>query len=223
MKEIVALIVAAVLLPMAPVLATGHATDQQPSESRRVSSRKGTPILQSRLEGERELIVEKDASPPLEVEPPPGMSPLEWYTSVSDVVLIANVVGIEPSLTKDADWITSAVSARVTQVLKSPEAVLWSEGLITFRQDGGEMDLGGTHVRAVLPWAAGYEVGKSYLIFASLGEDGRTLIFGPESTFKIDASSTLRPLAFKGKMRDEQGVSLTAAKDRIRVAATQRR
>ena len=101
-------------------LVSGRTDAQQGTESRRVVSRKGAPLLWLRHSGDKDVVIEKDATPPMVFEAPHGMSQLEWLGSTADQVLIIHVARITPHLTKTEDWITSEVAGSVLEVV-SPD------------------------------------------------------------------------------------------------------
>jgi hypothetical protein len=209
------------LLTMSSVEGEVPRAGSQSSEIRRVMSQRGTPLHQFPKTGERELVVEKDQSPPMVVGAGPGASELEWYASLAEVVLLVRVTRVDSSLSQGADWISSVVSADVLEVLEEPAETgeSYSGKLVRFEQDGGEMDLNGARVRAVLRWASGFEVGKTYMVFGGAVGDSRAFKVTQEISFEIDESSTLRPLAHRGAVRREMGVPLSVAAERIRSAA----
>lgn len=189
-------------------------------EQPRVQSRRGTPLASLVKPGQSTLVVEKDQSPPLAVEPPPGVGQLEWLTSLAPVVLIVQVEKIVPALTPAGDWIESTVHAPVEEVLKSAPLTLSPGPAIRFRQDGGRMRIAGTDVRAVLPWTDSFEAGERYLIFAEAVSGPDVFTVNPAASYLISQSGlTLVPLARQGKITSQRGVSLKAATDRIRGAA----
>jgi len=191
-----------------------------PSGTTHAISKVGVPITQLAKGGERELIVQKDATAPLQVEPPPGMTVLEWRTAHADYAMVVHVDTITPSLTPKADWIVSTVSAHVKQVLKNKDAAQINENdVVSFVQQGGEAALNGMHVRAVLPWADSFKIGNDYLIFASVTEDGQRLLVPEIGSFVISPKATLMPLAHAGKEREEMDVPLGIAAARIQSAA----
>jgi hypothetical protein len=195
----------------------GHA---QVEKAAAVQSRTGVPLQALGQGNERELVVEKDVSPPLSVLPPAGTSELAWMTSISDVVLLVRVQTIEPKVTNEQDWITSQVSALVLDVLKGPAAGEIQQGAsVTFAQDGGAMVINGRRIRAELPYARGFSVGRTYLLFATPGEAPGELIVGPESTFEVQSNSQLASLKTRGTPSVESEIPLEIARQRIRSAA----
>lgn len=190
-----------------------------PTDAPTVHSRKGVPLANLGRGDEKEVIVEKDASPPLFVDAPAGTGELEWLTSVSEAVLKIRIERIESSLTEDNDWIISTVTAVVVDVLTtSPSSGLFNGSRITFRQDGGQLDVNGRRIHAVLPWSMAFREGKTYLVFATTDPNTGELLIAPESSFKVDSASKLVPLLKRGKIRQEAGVSLQMARQRIRAA-----
>lgn len=185
-----------------------------------VLSRPGTPLASLIKPGQTTLIVEKDQSPPLIVEPPAGVGQLEWLTSLSPVVLLIRVERIVPQLTPTADWIKSTVHASVEQILKSAPVTMSPDHPIRFVQDGGEMQLSGARVRALLSWADSFQVGQRYLVFADPTQDPDLYQVVSAVSYRIDpAGETLVPLARRGQSTSERDVSLNAAVERVKTAA----
>lgn len=201
-----------------PGATDGHG---QAEKAGAVQSRKGVPLQALGQGTERELVVEKDVSPPLSVLPPPGTSQLAWLTSISDTALLVRVQAIEPTVTSDQDWITSRVSAVVLDVLKAPAAGAVQQGSsVTFAQDGGVMVINGRRIRAELPYARGFAVGRTYLVFGVPGEAAGELIVGPESTFEVQPNAQLASLKTRGDATSaESEIPLDIARQRIRAAA----
>jgi hypothetical protein len=188
-----------------------------------VQSRKGVPLQALGQGTERELVVEKDVSPPLSVLPPAGMSELEWLTSISDVALMVRVQAIASDRTDDQDWITSQVSAVVLDVLKAPvERDVQPGASVTFVQDGGSMVINGRLIRAQLPYARGFAVGRTYLLFGTLGEKAGELVVGAESTFEVQAKTRLASLKTRGAPSATSELPVDIALQRVRAAAATR-
>ena len=195
----------------------GHA---QAAKAGLVQSRKGVPLQALGQGAERELVVEKDVSPPLAVLPPAGTPELTWLTSISDAVLQVRVQAIEPKLTDEHDWITSQVSAIVLDVLKAPAAGAFQPGAsVRFTQDGGVMVINGRRIQAQLPYARGYAVGRTYLVFGVSGEAPGELIVAPQSTFEVQPNAQLASLKTRGTPTVESEIGLEIARQRIRAAS----
>ena len=216
MKKLLALGTALVLA--SGVLVALSRTAQNPGEQGYARSKKGTPIAALAKAGQKSLLVLKDQAPPLSVEPPPSTRQLEWVTSVLPTALVVRVTTVEPHLTAGTDWIESTVTATVEQVLKTPATLPLVQGQsVQFTQDGGDMDLSGVQIHAVLPWADGFNPQSEYLIFANATDDGN-LVVNPFTAYRIGIASALVPLAKAGNPRSEIDVPLAVAAARIMAA-----
>jgi hypothetical protein len=200
---------------LASALVAGAGQAPQATDEKKVLHRKGKPLSQLIPSGAQSVVVEKDQSPPHYVEPPRGTSRLEWLTTLAPIVLVVRVETMDPALTADEDWITTSVTGRVEEILKKPAADPLSVGAaIRFVQDGGEANVRGTSVRAVLPWADSFREGERYLVFAKHADDKWLIDAG--TSYLIDSGDMLKPLARQGRAASEASVSLAAAAARIR-------
>lgn len=107
------------------------------------------------------------------VTPGPGGKQLEWMASISPIVLIARVDRVAPKLSAKEDWIVADVDATIETVVKQPATEsLATSNTIRFVQDGGELDIDGRRVRAVVPYSNSYDAGERYLLFTKREADG---------------------------------------------------
>jgi hypothetical protein len=219
MKRLVSFIIAATV---SSALAGLHAQKQSPPslETPRASHRKDLPLARLIQPGQRLLVVEKDQAPPHVVQPYPAtLGFLEWLTQVSPLVLVIRVDNSVPALTSQGDWIKSTVHATIEQSLKSTSAMASPGESVKFTQDGGEMIISGTTVRAVLPYADGFEPHQRYLVFATPLDRPTDYLIEPSTSFHLAGpNQRLMPLAHEGTIAAEQGVPLTTAVERIRAA-----
>jgi hypothetical protein len=202
------------------LLAGGPTAPSNAQSENALQHRKGTPLSQLVKGRPREVVIEKDQSPPLYIEPPRGTAQLEWITSLAPFVLIVHVDTLDAALTPEEDWVTTAVTARIEQVLKKPAGDPVSEGSsIRFQQDGGDINLTGTLVHAVLPWTEGLKESRRYLVFATrlTALAGWQLDTG--TAYDVTSGGHLRPLARRGKALSEANVPLETAVSRIRATA----
>ena len=177
------------------------------------------PISQLGTGDEKEIVVVKDQSPPLTVGAPPGVGELEWLSSLSSAVLLIRIGSVDASLSDETDWITSAVTAEIVDVVKDTIGWGLSKGSsLRFQQEGGELQLAGRHVRAVLDWASAFKKGKTYLVFASPSEQQDELNVSPTAAYEVGPASRLVPLMSAESRRREADVPIDTAIDRIRKA-----
>ena len=193
---------------------------EEPPKQSRAISQKDRPLEQLIRPGQRLLVVEKDQSPPLTIQPPsPTTGQLEWFAKRTPLVLVIRVHSVVPKLTPTGDWIQSTVHATVEKALKSTSEVVSPGQAFRFSQDGGEMIIRGTTVRAVLPYANLFEAGQRYLVFTEPSKGNDTYLIEPVlSLLLAGPESRLMPLAHEGSMLTERGVTLATALDRINAA-----
>jgi hypothetical protein len=185
--------VAVCLLGVSPVADQPHLGSAADRQAREVPLSPGTPLIEQIRNGEDTLIVRSTRSRPLEVLPPPNTSLFDWSTANASSVVVAEIIGRSPVLTKAGDWITSTIEASILEVLK--ESSTWSAragGTFSFEQDGGEALVGGTRVRAILPWAKPFEVGHRYLLFVSVHPATKAVLVSPFGAYDISGQRPVR-------------------------------
>jgi hypothetical protein len=160
------------------------------------------PIATRITAGESALIVNASPDPPHVVGPDEGVSLAAWTCGFADAVAVIEVVSRESTLTQRGDWIESVVTSTVVDVLKTPPPPIeLSVGAtLAFREDGGQVTIGGTTVTARVPWDTPTVTGKRYLVFL----DGHTgsLRVSPQWTYEIDANDRLQRLTSRDVARD---------------------
>lgn len=163
------------------------------SIGRHVQFRPRVALEQIVRPGEKMLIVDSTASPPLEVLGRPGATTAEWKTEHADVVVVVDVLSIEGRLAAAKDWVTSHVTASVLDIAKARQGWRPKIGaVITFDQQGGETYISGTRVVASVSWAGSLEVGKRYLMFANLNHEANELSVFPSGIYEMTGSDTFR-------------------------------
>jgi hypothetical protein len=163
------------------------------------------------------VVVQKDSQSSTDlVTPGPGQGQLEWMASISPIVLVIRVDRVAPKLSPKEDWIVADVKATVESVVKHPATEpLTSGDTISFVQDGGELEIEGRRVRAVLPFANAYDEGARYLLFTKREPNGALNVYAP-TNYLINADGRLVSLAKKDRWpNSENGVTLTDAVRRI--------
>jgi hypothetical protein len=169
------------------------------------------------LPGEAELVVESRRSRPLEVAPPAGVSAIDWLVRGSDLAFIMFVNDVNSRLTDNQTWITSQVSGSVLEVVKgSPVRPLQVGDHVGFEQDGGEITLVSTKVIARVRWATPVQSYRRYLVFSSVDDSTKELIFDNSTMFDL-TSGRLRSLVHGRFLTDEfNGASEDEILTRIR-------
>jgi len=95
-------------------------------------------------------------------------------------------------LTPNEDWIETSVKMKILQVLKSTGRRSFHVGQeVSIMEPGGSLDLEGRQIDAIVKWARRFEVGKEYLIFASLSS-ANDLVIGAGSSYEIGPGGSLR-------------------------------
>src|SRR5262245_13279848 len=162
------------------------AASQESAPLRVIKARRGTDLRQSLKPTDKQLVVEYDGPPPMQVlEPPRGMTAVQWRVSLVPLVAIVNVVDVVSTETSTRDWIQTEVQANVLEVLKntSPHS-LEAGATVSWIEPGGEISLDGRRVTARVPWARPATKNKGYLVFCSFDENGK-LITGPLDAYEI--------------------------------------
>lgn len=154
----------------------------------------GVPIATLIAAGESELIVNQVEDYSHFVGPADGVSLAAWTCGLADAVAIIEVGNRESGLTGRGDWIQSVVTSTVVEILKAPTSPIdLSVGAtLAFREEGGQVTIGGTVVTARVPWDTPTVTGKRYLVF--LDALTGTLRASPQWTYEIGAEDRLRPL-----------------------------
>lgn len=200
----------------------GRGGSQEPGgaqQEQTVLNRKGLPLAALVKPGAgAEVVIQKDQAPPLFVEPAEGTPRLEWIAKQTPYVFVGTVLSTTSLLTPDKDWVRSAVQVRIDEVLKKSDSALDVGQTIGFQQDGGNILLGATMVRAVLSWVENFEEGQRYIFFADGPREGSSdWNVLNHSSYKIGPDGSLKSMAKQGRASAEGvGVSLVAAISRIR-------
>jgi hypothetical protein len=190
MKRVIA--IAAVLNLMSCMLL--HAEQAvKPVRGERTRTAQATmqPLSKQIRPDDQRLVLEINASPPLLVRAPEGER-VEFLTDRSDVVLVIRVVSTRPQVTERENWIETVAVAAVEETLKPSNRLVMSDGnRVTFRLDGGTMQVNHATVEAVVPWARPVAVGRRYVLFGKVLEDGQ-LLAGPSVIYEEEDVATMR-------------------------------
>lgn len=179
------LALALLLAPFSSVLALSS-LHQRPTSDVRVSRGRSIAELIARHPG-RSIEIETNRERPMMVmNPKDGV--LASAMADSEEVARVEVTSVRGQVDPLGDWITTDVHVRLLEVLKETRGLPTVSGEFSFQQDGGEVQVDGVTVRAVIPWAAEFEVGKEYLIFARLRDDGSVQVW-PNRVFERTGNS----------------------------------
>jgi hypothetical protein len=211
------------VLGVFPVIGQSNPSPADP-QAREVLLSPGTALSERILPGEDTLIVRSTRSLPLEVLPRPGTSQFDWSTAGASAVVVVEIIGSSPVLTDAADWITSTIEASIVEVLKESAAWPVRPGeTFTFEQDGGEASIGGTRVRAILPCAKPFEVGRRYLVFVSVDPATNAVVVGPFSSYDVSGEFPVRLAPGVAGRNDIEATETVEALNRVRAAAASER
>ena len=199
-------------------------TNTPDSQVRRVKA-SNTPIIALIEPGEDALVIESREPGPLEVMPPDGTSKVEWMFHRSPAIFVLVVDDVRPQLTPDEDWITSQAAGSVLEVIKAPDWWGMTVGdRILFEDNGGQIQVAGATVTAVVSWARPVKPLKRYLVFASVDRANKALGIGPTVLYEIiESSGRLQRLATSQKPDGIEQASEGDVLPTLRVLANQQR
>jgi hypothetical protein len=77
---------------------------------------------------------------------------------------------------------TCGTTATLTEVFKAPKETSWTPNKeITFEEEGGELQVNGVRVNAVVPGARSTKTGQTYLMLLVIDPDGGRIVVGPHT------------------------------------------
>jgi hypothetical protein len=156
---------------------------QSSSANRRIGRDSRYTIASQLRSGDRHVILEYNATPPLIVGgPSKGESKLQWLTKQWNVIVAVRVESIDSVLVHrdrewreraasadEANWIVSNVRARIEDVLKGADELGRAVGdRLSLRVEGGTATIRGTLVQAVVPWELAMVPKGRYLLFGRM-------------------------------------------------------
>jgi hypothetical protein len=128
----------------------------------------------------------------------------------ADVIAVAEHVSSHSMLVDNETWIETDVTLVVRQLIKDTKpSSLKADDSITFRQSGGEMQIGGARVRADQYYA--FRTGERYLVFIRKTIEERTLYVGllglpvrvnPDGRLAPMVMSTGKPITSRSPLYD---------------------
>ena len=133
------------------------------------------------------LTVIQSEYPPDRVAPPDNISLAEWMVSISDAIVIARVTSRTSHLTTVRDWVETDVRSVITDVLKTPPRVQLRLGdVLTMIEDGGDLQTGGTLIKARVPHQMPMHQGGVYLLFFNITDPDRpTALSGAPAAYEL--------------------------------------
>lgn len=167
---------------------TAVASAQSPSSGRRVRWSSDIPLNDVVRPDDTSVLVLKPEHFEPFLEEKDAERELLLRAEHADDVLVADIVSVTPAVTENGTWLTTAISARVTQLLKhNPRMPQKPLGSWQILHDGGEISINGVAVKV-----GAYPVirqGRRYLMFTAHNRNDGTTHAGP--AFLIDQSGTL--------------------------------
>jgi hypothetical protein len=176
----------------------GTAVLGKQSKSRHMFVSPGETRIPSIVRPTDELVIVEIGGPLVRTESNSKMPTLDgdltFRTRYADVIAIAEYARSQSMLVDNETWIDTDVTLVVRQVIKDTEPTsLKADGSITFRQSGGEMQIGGARVRADQYYA--FTTGARYLVFIRKTSQERTLYIGLlGSPVRITTDGRLAPM-----------------------------
>ena len=156
------------------------------SPVRKIERRTGTPIAELIRNGEPAIELLPAAAPPLIVDIPSSGSLVETRLKESDVVLLVRLEGRRSRLSERSDWVESDLDARVVEVYKAPAAARLKPGAkLGFVEEGGEIDVKGTKVRANVPWFRPFEQGRTYLMMLGIDPTNGRIVLEADGVYEL--------------------------------------
>ena len=144
-----------------------------------------------------ELIQPSDATvtvldvkdPPLRVQKP-RTSLYTWLAQISDAIVLARVIRRESRLNDNSDWIQSDVHAVITDVVKAPAGTELKPGTqLSMVEEGGDLQIGDTRVRARVPDQRPSREGGAYLMFFNITDQTNpTVLNGFPKTYELTSN-----------------------------------
>ena len=146
--------------------AVGSAQDQG---ERKIQQAIGKPIASLIRPNEPSLTVMQFEFPPDRVSGPDTMSLAEWLVLISDAIVVARTTSLNSHLTTKSDWIETDVRSVITEVLKVPPGVQLNAGdPLTMIDQGGDLRIGSSLVKARVPNQRPMRQGATYLLFFNI-------------------------------------------------------
>jgi hypothetical protein len=148
-----------------------------------VRVREGRPItdIVSRNRGRTVEIETAKTRPMFLLNPPGGL--LAYARAGYGEVARIEILSTNSRVDDHGSFVITDIRARLLETIKATDGVPLEDGVLTFEQNGGQVDISGTRVRGVVPWERSFEAGKEYLIFANVRQDG-TLQVHPYVSFE---------------------------------------
>ena len=191
------------------VVAGGSALAQQ-QKTRNVMVRPDTPI-RSLVLADDELLTVEIGGPGIIQCSSSGSDLLtldeefRYLVPAAHVIVVAEAVRSESMLVRDGTWIDSYVTLAPTHVIKDTNpSSLESDGSITIRHSGGEMQIDAARVRA--NYYHVYDAGERYLVFIrKIGRGPNPFIGTIGVPFRVTSDERLGPMMVStGKLMTAQ-------------------
>ena len=198
---------AQLLVVIAVLLACGAASAQH-REERRIERAFGKSIASLIRPNELSLIVMQSEFPPDRVSPPDTMSLAEGMVSICDAIVIARVTSLNSHVTRASDWVVTDVRSVITDVLKVPPGIQLKAGdPLTMLEDGGDLRIGSTLVKARVPNVTPMRQAGTYLLFFNIVDLNRpNVIPGAPVAYELTRGGRFVRLFNDDQIKNSAGV-----------------
>jgi hypothetical protein len=199
MKIILAVSFAAALLSGASLTSVVQPT---PAPTRTILEQPNVPIASRLLPGDEFVVIARpNVGIFVNTTVPDVSEDLDLRARVSDLIVVAELVGSEAFLSENDSWIRTRRTFRPLRVVKDAKKVISEASpLLTVYHGGGEAKINGVLVRAGYFYA--YEAGRKYLLFLrSFSQDNNATV-GVQ--LAIDRDNKIAPMEFvDGRSRSD--------------------
>lgn len=118
--------------------------------------------------GDKSIVVIDTNLPPLTMTLPDDVSLTKLFFEAADGIVLARVNRRQGRVSPAGDWVQSDITATVIEVFKAPTAAIRANSRLTFVEEGGEAQISGVKITAIVPWVRPLELGQTYLMGLSV-------------------------------------------------------
>jgi hypothetical protein len=102
--------------------------------------------------------------------------------------VLARVERRRAKLTPAGDWVQTDVTATIIETFKAPEDPRFRpKASFTFTEEGGEFQVGGVKIKAIVPYARQLESGRIYLMLVGVDPENSRLVLGSSGIWELRA------------------------------------
>ena len=166
-------------LLMLVALTTSTLIAQRDVAVRQIPRPSGTHLRDAVRPEDKAIVVIDTTDPPLTVSLPDDVNLIKSSFDGTDGMVLARVERRRGRLTSAGDWVQSDITARVIEVFKAPRSAnLRPNSTLAFVEEGGEVQISGARITAIVPWFRPLETGQTYLVGLGVDpESGRILVW----------------------------------------------